>query len=162
MPKGYVETDHVNKDVFMQVLKLKKTSIRRLDEEPSIECSDKTIRRSLNNGKMRRQYIEQIAKYLDVDSRLLTGELVEGAFHTTNSVVRKLYLNPLREYCHYLKSHINNLKKKISRNNTLSNTTFSMQFCRLFINTLSKMDMAMLRCIIAKESFQNLKIITIW
>ena len=27
MPKGYVETDHVNKDVFMQVLKLKKTSI---------------------------------------------------------------------------------------------------------------------------------------
>ena len=95
MPKGYVETDHVNKDVFMQVLKLKKTSIRRLDEEPSIECSDKTIRRSLNNGKMRRQYIEQIAKYLDVDSRLLTGELVEGAFHTTNSVVRKLYLNPL-------------------------------------------------------------------
>ena len=53
MPKGYVETDHVNKDVFMQVLKLKKTSIRRLDEEPSIECSDKTIRRSLNNGKMR-------------------------------------------------------------------------------------------------------------
>lgn len=80
MPKGFVETDHVNKDVFMQVLKLKKTSIRRLDEELSIECSDKTIRRSLNNGKMRRQYIEQIAKYLDVDSRLLTGELVEGAF----------------------------------------------------------------------------------
>ena len=95
MPKGFVETDHVNKDVFMQVLKLKKTSIRRLDEELSIECSDKTIRRSLNNGKMRRQYIEQIAKYLDVDSRLLTGELVEGAFHTTNSVIRELYLNPL-------------------------------------------------------------------
>ena len=93
MPKGFVETDHVNKDVFMQVLKLKKTSIRRLDEELSIECSDKTIRRSLNNGKMRRQYIEQIAKYLDVDSRLLTGELVEGAFHTTNSVIRELYLN---------------------------------------------------------------------
>ena len=95
MPKGFVETDHVNKDVFMQVLKLKKTSIRRLEEELSIECSDKTIRRSLNNGKMRRQYIEQIAKYLDVDSRLLTGELVEGAFHTTNSVIRELYLNPL-------------------------------------------------------------------
>ena len=39
MPKGFVETDHVNKDVFMQVLKLKKTSIRRLDEELSIESS---------------------------------------------------------------------------------------------------------------------------
>ena len=43
MPKGFVETDHVNKDVFMQVLKLKKTSIRRLDEELSIECSARCV-----------------------------------------------------------------------------------------------------------------------
>ena len=54
MPKGFVETDHVNKDVFMQVLKLKKTSIRRLDEELSIECSDKTILIELSVKKIKK------------------------------------------------------------------------------------------------------------
>jgi len=95
MPKGYVKTDSVNKNVFMQILKLKKISIRQLDEELSVECSDKTIRRSLNNGQMRRQYIEQIAKFLDVDSRLLTGELVKKTFYTTNPIMQEFYLNPL-------------------------------------------------------------------
>ena len=48
MPKGFVETDHVNKDVFMQVLKLKKTSIRRLDEELMARCVVSISSRLLN------------------------------------------------------------------------------------------------------------------
>ena len=95
MPKGYVRTDPINKSVFMRVLKLKKSSIRQLDEELTVECSDKTIRKSLNKGQMRRQYIDQIAKFLDVDSRLLTGELVKGAFQTSDPIMQELYLNPL-------------------------------------------------------------------
>lgn len=58
MPKGYVKTERVNKEIFMRVLKLKGVSIRQLDDELSIECSDKTIRRSLNKGQMRNIYIE--------------------------------------------------------------------------------------------------------
>lgn len=96
MPKGYVETEPVNKEIFMQVLCLKKSSIRKLDETNEVECSDKTIRRSLNKGQMRRQYIEQIAKFLDVDSRLLTGELVSQAFVTTDPVLREVYMRPLK------------------------------------------------------------------
>lgn len=95
MPKGYVKTERVNKKVFMRVLKLKGVSIRQLDHELSIECSDKTIRRSLNNGQMRNIYIEQIAKFLDVDSRLLTGELVRKAFQTANPELKRIYMSPL-------------------------------------------------------------------
>lgn len=95
MPKGHVKTEDVNKTVFMRILKLKNVSIRQLDAEPHIECSDKTIRRSLNNGQMRMNYIEQIAEFLDVDSRLLTGELVKKAFLTTDPNLKKLYMSPL-------------------------------------------------------------------
>ena len=95
MPKNVCKTIPVHKTVFLYILKLKKSSIRKLGEVQEIKCSEKTIRRELNNGGLREQYIEQIAKYLNVDSRLLTGELVQNAFTTTDKEWKKIYLQPL-------------------------------------------------------------------
>lgn len=96
MPKNVVKIKPVNKQVFTYVLKEKGTSIRKLGSEPSIDCSEKTIRRELNTrGGLREQYLEQIAKFLDVDSRLLSGELVKKAFSTSDELWKKVYLQPL-------------------------------------------------------------------
>ena len=77
MPKNRVETKRVNKKIFLKILKLKGVSIRKLGdvEQTKISASEKTIRRQLNEGRMRPLYIKEIAKYLNVDSRILTGEL---------------------------------------------------------------------------------------
>ncbi len=101
MPKNKVKTEPVNKDIFLKVLKAKGSSIKKLDKERTVTCSDKTIRRSLNNGGMRRIYIDQIARHLDVDPRLLTGEMIRGAFLATSSLEKNLYLSPLRHIDKY-------------------------------------------------------------
>lgn len=96
MPKNEVKTVPVNKKVFFYILKVKGSSIRKLGEELSIDCSEKTIRRELNTrGGLRAHYLEQIAKYLNVDSRLLSGELVKEAFVTQDKNLRRIYLQPL-------------------------------------------------------------------
>ncbi len=76
MPKGKVATEPVNKEIFIRVLKLKGYSIRKLVDELDW-CSDKTIRRSLNNGRMRPKYIIEIARYIDVDPGVLTGKRIK-------------------------------------------------------------------------------------
>lgn len=95
MPKNVCKTVPVQKKVFLHILKLKNSSIRKLGEAQDIDCSEKTIRRELNNGGLREQYVDQIAKHLNVDSKLLTGELVKNAFTTTDKTWRRIYLQPL-------------------------------------------------------------------
>ena len=80
MPKGVVATIPINKAVFQIILNKKKTCISRLTEEmmnlPN-GCSDKTLRRSLNKGRIREKYLLQIAEYLNVDPRILSGEKIK-------------------------------------------------------------------------------------
>jgi len=78
MPKNRVETKKVYKKLFLHIVKAKGSSIRKLGavEQDKIKATEKTIRRQLNEGRMRPDYIEEIAKYLNVDSRVLTGELI--------------------------------------------------------------------------------------
>ena len=92
MPKGPVKREKINKDVFKKILKIKKSTIPKLGEELSIECSEKTIRRSLGKGEMRKQYLHQIAKFLDVDYDLLTGDMVAMAFQTKDPVIKKVFI----------------------------------------------------------------------
>ena len=63
MPKNRVETKKVNKKIFLKILKLRGLSIRKLGdvEQNLISASDKTIRRQLNEGRMRPLYIKEIA-----------------------------------------------------------------------------------------------------
>lgn len=103
MPKNDVKVIPVNKEVFQYILKKKGSSIRKLGAADCIDCSEKTIRRELNkkSGGLRKQYLEQIARYLNVDSRLLSGELVKKAFSSQNECLRKLYLQPLEHIDDY-------------------------------------------------------------
>ena len=71
MPKNKVPTETVSKDIIMKVLKAKGKSIRKLGDCQEIKSSDKTIRRQLNNGEMRPELLDEIAKYLDVDTMIL-------------------------------------------------------------------------------------------
>lgn len=96
MPKNVVKIKPVNKEIFLYIIKQKGSSIRKLGNTTGIDCSEKTIRRELNTrGGLREQYLDQIAQHLNVDSRLLSGELVKEAFSTTDKTLRGLYLSPL-------------------------------------------------------------------
>lgn len=95
MPKNKVKTVNVNKIVFMIILKEKNSSIRKLGAAEDINFTEKTIRRALNNGEMRPELVKQIAKHLNIDSSLLTGELVKKAFTAKNEIFKDKYLEPL-------------------------------------------------------------------
>lgn len=79
MPRNQIYMEKINKSFFMKVLKNKKSSIRKLGSIESVECTEKTIRRSLNQGRINPVYLEQIAEYLDVDPRYLSGEIFKGS-----------------------------------------------------------------------------------
>ena len=110
MPKGKVETKPIIKEAFMGVLARKGKSIRKLDAELYERLitrdaenkvmqddypSDKTIRRSLKQGAMRPKYITAIAEYLDVDPRLLTGEIVGWNYNTQKDLWRASFTSKL-------------------------------------------------------------------
>ena len=100
MPKNRVETKKVNKKIFLKILKLRGLSIRKLGdvEQNLISASDKTIRRQLNEGRMRPLYIKEIAKYLNVDSRILTGELF---YKFNDEYLCEMVINRLDEYPYF-------------------------------------------------------------
>lgn len=75
MPKNKVEMRSINKEIFIKVLKIKESSIRKLGKESSIQITERTIRRSLNDGRMRDCNVRDIAQFLNVDPRVLTGEI---------------------------------------------------------------------------------------
>lgn len=64
----------VNKKLFMEVLKLRNCSIRKLgDAYDEIQRTEKTIRRCLDEGEMPSDLLDNIAKYLDVHPDYLSG-----------------------------------------------------------------------------------------
>lgn len=100
MPKNRVETKRVNKKIFLKILKLRGLSIRKLGEveQSLISASEKTIRRQLNKGRMRPLYIKEIAKYLNVDSRILTGELF---YKINDDYICEMLIKRLDEYPYF-------------------------------------------------------------
>lgn len=100
MPKNRVETKRVNKKIFLKILKLRGLSIRKLGEveQSLISASEKTIRRQLNEGRMRPLYIKEIAKYLNVDSRILTGELF---YKINDDYICEMLIKRLDEYPYF-------------------------------------------------------------
>ena len=92
MPKGTIYKTQVDKTVFMSVVKACGSSITKLGKCGEIDCTERTIRRSLNEGKMTPAFLDQIARYLDVDSRLLSGELHKQAESYSNDFLKSIYL----------------------------------------------------------------------
>lgn len=96
MPRGTINKIKVDKPVFMKVVHECGSSIIKLGACATIDCTERTIRRSLNEGKMTPCFLDQIARHLDVDSRLLSGELHRKADLYINDMLRTLYLAHLK------------------------------------------------------------------
>ena len=105
MPKGTIYKIPVDKSVFISIVKECGSSIIKLGKSEKIDCTERTIRRSLNEGKITPCFLDQIAKHLDVDSRLLSGELHKQAESYSDTFLRTVYLAQLRaeRYPYYRK-----------------------------------------------------------
>ena len=95
MPKGIIYKIQVDKPVFMAVVHECGSSIIKLGACEEIDCTERTIRRALNEGKMTPCFLGQIARHLDVDPHLLSGELHRKADSYNDEFLRSLYLAQL-------------------------------------------------------------------
>lgn len=105
MPRGTIYKIPVDKSVFMSIVKECGSSIIKLGECEKIDCTERTIRRSLNEGKMTPCFLDQIAKHLDVDPRLLSGELHKQAESYDDNFLKTISLAQLKveRYPYYQK-----------------------------------------------------------
>lgn len=63
---------------FFAAMALRNTSIRKMGaNEGGVGCGEKTIRRAANSGLIKKELLEAIAKYLDVEPDYLTGKYDE-------------------------------------------------------------------------------------
>lgn len=120
MPKNKIYKEIIDKKIFRDVLKYKKSSIRKLGEVDEIDCTERTIRRSLNEGKMTPKFLEQIAEYLDIDPRFLSGqlhrerrEMIETLENKTLGKIFFYNLHPA-EYPYFRKEQDDLLKESIA------------------------------------------------
>lgn len=81
----------INKERFIEVLKLRNCSIRQLGKAYDvIERTEKTIRRCLDSGEMPPDLLNNIAKYLDVHPEYLSGKYDEKADKIEDAYLRSL------------------------------------------------------------------------
>ncbi|MGN0442602.1 MAG: helix-turn-helix domain-containing protein [Acutalibacteraceae bacterium] len=97
----------VNKERFMEVLRLRNSSIRKLGNAyEKIERTEKTIRRYLDNGEMPPDLLDKIAKYLDVHPDYLSGVYDDEADRIEDAFLRamsKSFIKP-EKYPYLLKA----------------------------------------------------------
>ena len=108
MPKGKINKIPVDKAIFMTIVRECGSSIIKLGKLSEVEenaCTERTIRRALNNGEMTPRFLNQIARFLDVDPRLLSGELHKRANSYSDEFLRSLYIAQLKveNYPYYRK-----------------------------------------------------------
>lgn len=81
----------VNKKRFLEILKLRNCSIRKLGEAyEQIGRTEKTIRRYLDCGEMPPELLNKIAKYLNIHPDYLSGVYDTKADHIENDYLRAL------------------------------------------------------------------------
>ncbi len=95
----------IEKDFFMQTLKEKKSSIRKLGRNEKIINSERTIRRALNAGEMSRDLLNSIAKEIDVYPAFLSGEIYLSICSKKDDVLRHAALSSLKinNYPYFMK-----------------------------------------------------------
>lgn len=133
----------VNKERFMEVLKLRNCSIRKLGEAyEQIERTEKTIRRCLENGEMPPDLLNKIAKYLDVHPDYLSGVYDDKADKIENAYLRALSRSSIRpdKYPYLLKA-----KSDINYTTYFENILTMNDITMELFNTLSPMDRVMFR-----------------
>lgn len=118
MPKGKINKIPVDKAIFMTIVRECGSSIIKLGKLSEVEenaCTERTIRRALNNGEMTPRFLNQIARFLDVDPRLLSGELHKRANSYSDEFLRSLYIAQLKveNYPYYRKRQLDLRKQPI-------------------------------------------------
>lgn len=87
----------INRDRFMEVLKERKCSIRKLGEAYSeVQRTEKTIRRCLHDGEMPPDLLNNIARYLNVHPDYLAGVYDKKADKIEDKILKKMYLNHVK------------------------------------------------------------------
>lgn len=118
MPKNTIHKEFVNKDIFIFFTNQKQSSIRKLGKLGI--CNERTIRRSLNEGKMTASYLNQFAKALDIDPRLLSGQLHNDYAKLQNSELKNALLATLTPERHPYFKKIQTELSKFSMNTFLA------------------------------------------
>lgn len=87
----------VNKEHFIEVLKLKNSSIRKLSEAyKEIKRTEKTIHRCLDNGEMPPDLLNRIAKYPNVHPDYLSGLYNNKADRIEDDFLRIMYRSSIK------------------------------------------------------------------
>ena len=87
----------INRDRFMEVLKEKKCSIRKLGEAYSeVQRTKKTIRRYLHDGEMPPDLLDNIARYLNVHPDYLSGVYDEQADKIEDDILKKMFMTRIK------------------------------------------------------------------
>ena len=94
MPRGQIYKEKINKEVFLEILKQKNYSIAKLVRDEIVDCNEKTIRRSLNEGRITPRYLNSIAQKLDIDPRFLSGQ-IHMEFDDLDEKFRKIFYSYL-------------------------------------------------------------------
>ena len=85
-PKGSTRKDMVefDRDCMNAALQYRNISIRKMGREESIHRNDKTLRGYMKSGRMPESVLEEIANYVDADTRYLKGiyhkEIIESDY----------------------------------------------------------------------------------
>lgn len=96
MPKKPINKEPIDKDIFMEVIRSKGSSIRKLGGEKLNICDERTIRRSLHEKKMTPSILEKIAKHLDIDPRYLSGKFHREISSIKNQDIKEQWLKRLK------------------------------------------------------------------
>ena len=108
MPKRPVEMIPINKEMFLDILKKKHISIRKLGAESPV-C-DKTIRRALNAGKIKEKTALQLAAYLNVDPKRF-GSYGIGNYYSKDEL--KASVENLKKQIKELQTQVDNIQDSI-------------------------------------------------
>ena len=109
MPKNEVEKVNVDKELFLDLLKEGKSSIRKLGREIP-DTSEKTIRRQLNAGRMRPALLYNIAEHLNIHPQVLSGNYI--FYPALLCVEREEYLKRCYKEYPYSRVELESLKRE--------------------------------------------------
>ena len=96
MPKGKIYKETINRDIFIDVVHECGSSIKKLGACSEVACTERTLSRAMKEGKITPAFLDQIARYLNVDPRLLSGSRHEQAKSYNNELLRNISLAQLK------------------------------------------------------------------
>lgn len=96
MPKGNIYKIPIDQKIFKSVVHECGSSIKKLGACTEVHCTERTLSRAMKEGKITPTFLDQIARYLDVSPRLLSGSLHKHARSYNNELLRNISLAQLK------------------------------------------------------------------